>query len=173
MGFHKSLIMRPAVSGVGWRPPGASCFAAKLLVSQRLPRNWCEQQQTVANQWSQKPTLRSTQSREENKQNTYDYKCATEKHGRRLSMKYWLLNRDPYNGLWNNPHITWWDNPLYTLHSQGLFHCSSQKWINFYPADKNDACTTFFSFLWRFWYLLMGLITRFANNSLTACTPES
>ena len=22
-----------------------------------------------------------------------------------LSIKSWLLNRDPYNGLWNNPHI--------------------------------------------------------------------
>ena len=24
----------------------------------------------------------------------------------RHSMKYWLVNRDPYSGLWNNPYIT-------------------------------------------------------------------
>ena len=31
-----------------------------------------------------------------------------------LSIESWLFNRDPYNGLWNNPHLTVLYNPLYT-----------------------------------------------------------
>ena len=38
-------------------------------------------------------------------------------------MKYWLVNRDPYNGLWNNPLYKY--NPLYNLTNQVFFHCSS------------------------------------------------
>ena len=34
---------------------------------------------------------------------SYDKK---KKRGPLLSRKYWLFNRDPYNGLWTNPHIT-------------------------------------------------------------------
>ena len=26
--------------------------------------------------------------------------------GALLSIESWLLSRDPYNGLWNNPHLT-------------------------------------------------------------------
>ena len=41
-----------------------------------------------------------------------------------LSMKSWMVNRDPYNGLWNNPYITGWYNPLYNPTNQVFFHCS-------------------------------------------------
>ena len=41
-----------------------------------------------------------------------------------LSIESWLFNKDPYNGLWNNPHITGQYNLLYTLANQGPFvHC--------------------------------------------------
>ena len=45
---------------------------------------------------------------------------------------YWLVNRDPYNGLWNNPYIslyTWAGcHPLYNPTNQGpFFHCSCER----------------------------------------------
>ena len=39
-------------------------------------------------------------------------------------LKSWLVDRDPYNGLWNNPHITGQCNPLYTLNNR--FFCIAQ-----------------------------------------------
>ena len=35
---------------------------------------------------------------------------------------YWLVNRDPYIGLWNNPHIYNWVrfHPLYHINNQGF-----------------------------------------------------
>ena len=29
-----------------------------------------------------------------------------------LSMKYWLFGKDPYTGLWNNPHLVGGFNPF-------------------------------------------------------------
>ena len=48
-----------------------------------------------------------------------------EKNPTLLSMKYWLVNRDPYNGLLKSLY-SWvvYCNPLYTLNNQGFFHCS-------------------------------------------------
>ena len=38
-----------------------------------------------------------------------DHPCQHVSHEKKkllLSIESWLLNRDPYNGVWNNPHIT-------------------------------------------------------------------
>ena len=42
-----------------------------------------------------------------------------------LSMKYWLVNRDPYNELLYSPYAWVVFHPLYTQNNQGaFFHCS-------------------------------------------------
>ena len=55
-----------------------------------------------------------------------------EKNPRILSMKYWLFNRDPYNGLVKSPHN--WVDPLYTLNSKGFFIAN----LSYSPPLKTD-----------------------------------
>ena len=69
-----------------------------------------------------------------------------------LSMKYWMVNRDPYNGLLQSLYNWVVCYPLYQTTNQGIFHCSCCKFIQM--RDFNITCalphwkTSGFS--WRF-----------------------
>ena len=50
---------------------------------------------------------------------TFETWTTKKTRGPLLSIESWLFNRDPYNGLWNHPHLTVQYNLLYTLNNQG------------------------------------------------------
>ncbi len=53
---------------------------------------------------------------------------------------YWLVNRDPYNGLLKSPHNWVVFNPLFTLNNQGpFFHCCLHTYLTHRTTQKGPS----------------------------------